>query len=360
MSFNYLASNFTGYFVSCERGRESVSGKEVIALLDTYARELHPEQFENDANEEATDLNLEQELQLLKKPQKKQKGAFTIADENSKKSCSVFIRVNAAKFKVCPAKFLSDIFADLEAKKRVMTKYTSRIRPIQTSCAAHMAPFADFGKKFLALHVKPEETLTYKVDFTRHYNDDFPREESTMSLSHSLLALSPNSRVDYKTPQVNILLEVFKGAVFLSFLRTTDFPRGYNIRAYCSVDGLAASQIVHNNSNNDSNSKTTKDKKQGKGKQVRNNNSRKQNAESDEGKLKRDRVDEEESGNLKKSKLTNEENPGKSNLESNYDAKEENLIQESEDLSSNKRRIIEAMDEIQSESSDEEPTMRIF
>lgn len=71
-------------------------------------------------------------------------------------------------------------------------------------------------------------------------------------------------------------------------------------------------------------------------------------------------MDEEESGNLKKSKLTNEENPGKSNLESNYDAKEENLIQESEDLSSNKRRIIEAMDEIQSESSDEEPTMRIF
>jgi hypothetical protein len=50
--------------------------------------------------------------------------------------------------------------------------------------------------------------------------------------------------------------------VFLSFLRSSEFPRGYNIRAYCSVDGVATSQIVHNTNTTESNEKKKKDTKE--------------------------------------------------------------------------------------------------
>jgi hypothetical protein len=90
----------------------------------------------------------------------------------------------------------------------------------------------------------------------------------------------------------------------------------------------------------------------------------------DERKLKRGNVDrdaEDESNRSKKSKLSNENNvigtnvlePKLENEQDDMDASKQSSGQEMEEISSSKRRIMEAMNDNDSESSDEE-TMRIF
>merc|ERR1712083_1192631 len=120
-----------------------------------------------------------------------------------------------------------DIISNGEQK----TRFLMRLVPIEATCKAHEQNVTEAMKKLLQKHFSKENPVkTYCVVFKSRCNHDFKKEMTYKIVGDIIKELSPESKVEYKTPDFVIMVEVMKSNCCLAVLpKYFDTYKKYNL-----------------------------------------------------------------------------------------------------------------------------------
>ncbi|KAJ3117110.1 THUMP domain-containing protein 1 [Phlyctochytrium bullatum] len=173
-----------GVFVTCTLAKEKLAIKELMNLLDEYAERWYGDESAETASKaeaNSTDISIEdafkKELESLKGP---------------------------------------------PAKKRFQC-YTLRVVPLVEICQAEMPDILEMAKKVIPPIFdtsSDEEQLRFSIIFNRRNCDRVNRDELIPELTK---IVGERHKVDYKTPDIYIILEAFKSVCGMCVTR--DFSR---------------------------------------------------------------------------------------------------------------------------------------
>ena len=109
---------------------------------------------------------------------------------------------------------MDDIISGGEQK----TRFLLRLVPIEATCKAHEENVTTVMKKLLKKHFTNETKHSFCVVFKARCNNDFKREMAINIVGDIIKELSPNSKVEFKTPDLVIMVEVMKSNCCLAVL----------------------------------------------------------------------------------------------------------------------------------------------
>lgn len=127
------------------------------------------------------------------------------------------------------------IVRNIAETKISKSKFILRFLPIEKICRANIPDITDaagllFDKYFI------KEPKTYSIIFYRRYNNSINRDEVIKVLADLITLKNNKNKVDLKTGQVCVLVEVMKGLCCLSVLPDYFLLKKYNLVELCSEE----------------------------------------------------------------------------------------------------------------------------
>lgn len=205
--------------------REKEAIKEARILFDEYASKLlsHSEE-ENQSSEEDEFEAAEAEQKELKKESEEQGEKFKLM--NTGVQNVLFFK---AKLKD-PVQFSIAIMDEIIASGEQKTRFLMRLVPIEATCKAYEENIKENAQKLLAVHFSNELKNSYSVVFKSRCNQDFTKDNAIKIIGDIIKELSPDSKVEYKTPDLVIMVEIMKGNCCLGILpKYFDRYKKYNL-----------------------------------------------------------------------------------------------------------------------------------
>ena len=134
-----------------------------------------------------------------------------------------------------PVKFSQIIMDDIISNGEQKTRFLMRLVPIEATCKAHEQNVTEAMKKLLQKHFSKENPVkTYCVVFKSRCNHDFKKEMTYKIVGEIIKELSPESKVEYKTPDFVIMVEVMKSNCCLAVL-----PKYFDTYKKCNLIELS-------------------------------------------------------------------------------------------------------------------------
>ena len=134
-----------------------------------------------------------------------------------------------------PVKFSQIIMDDIISNGEQKTRFLMRLVPIEATCKAHEQNVTEAMKKLLQKHFSKENPVkTYCVVFKSRCNHDFKKEMTYKIVGDIIKELSPESKVEYKTPDFVIMVEVMKSNCCLAVL-----PKYFDTYKKCNLIELS-------------------------------------------------------------------------------------------------------------------------
>ena len=133
-----------------------------------------------------------------------------------------------------PVGFTLSILNDIQETKQQKTRFLMRFIPIEATCKAHKENFEISAKKLLAKHFENiSEVKTYSVVFKARCNNDFTKDLAIKICGEVIKELDKESKakVEYKNPDLVIMVEVMKGNICLGIL-----PKYFNYKKYNLIE----------------------------------------------------------------------------------------------------------------------------
>lgn len=231
-----------GFLCSCNnREKECIS--EAYNILNKYADLMGiPQQIEDNPKDDIQD-NLSNEIAALKSTEKVNK--FQVVESGAKNF--LFIKTTLEK----TVDLASMIVADIVETKNQQTKFLIRLIPIEITCKAYMkdieAAFRPLGDKYFTQVAK-----TFAIVYNHRNNNNLNRDEVTKLIADLISQLNPCNKVDLKTPELVVVVEVIKGIVLLSVIPKYFQYKKFNLLA---LAGENVSSITPNRTEDEINDK---------------------------------------------------------------------------------------------------------
>lgn len=190
-----------------------------------------------DENTEETEVGdvfdaLEEERLKLKQASSEEGELFKLI--NSGVQNVLFFKTKLAD----PVAFTLSILDDIKSSREQKTKFLLRLVPIEATCKPYEDNVKESVKKLLERHFDKETSKTYSVLFKSRCNNDFTKEAAIKIVGDLVRELSPDSKVEYKTPDLVIMVEVMKGNCCLGVL-----PDYYGYKKYNLIELSSAPTI---------------------------------------------------------------------------------------------------------------------
>jgi tRNA acetyltransferase TAN1 len=196
-----VTPGMVGIMATCVKDKEKFATRELFALFNEYADTLYGPEEELDHHGNVEDA-FDQEVKNMNKP----KTRFTALMPGM--PCCIFIRVMDP---VDPVKLVETILNDLQTKQQYRTRHVNRILPLSIVCHATLLDIAKTTKQLMDT-MKPEETFAL-----------MPRIRFTESISRNVLidhvAKQVTNKVDLESPDVVVILEIFKNVCGVGLVR---------------------------------------------------------------------------------------------------------------------------------------------
>lgn len=220
----FLEVGQCGFLATCNF-REKDCIREAYNVLNQYADELYGPK-DKDAitstlnNEsEAEDLgdiadDLQREIDATKATKQNKntvKQRFQVVDTGAT-NC-IFIRTTLADPVELGTRIVSDIAETHEQKSRFLL----RLVPVEVVCRANLADINTAGGVLFDKYFLKEAT-TFAIIFNKRYNNDVKRDDVIHDLAALVQSKNIKNRVDLKTAEKTIVVEVIKGLCCLSVL----------------------------------------------------------------------------------------------------------------------------------------------
>ena len=145
-----------------------------------------------------------------------------------------------------PVGFAMTILNDIRDNKQQKTRFLLRFVPIEATCKALKENFETTLKKLLTKHFENiSETKTYSVVFKARCNNDFTKDTAIKICGDVIKELDKEShaKVEYKNPDLVIMVEIMKGNCCLGIL-----PNYFNYKKYNLIELANAGKSTDKNS----------------------------------------------------------------------------------------------------------------
>ena len=198
--------------------------KDQIEVNETEIEEVKEEQEDKDDFDEA-----ESEVKEMSEQKTDKDEMFKLM--NSGVQNVLFFRTRLKD----PVGFALSVLNDIKDTRQQKTRFLMRLIPIEVTCKAIKENFETAVKNLLVRHfenVKDDEVKTYSVVFKARCNQDFSKEMVIKVCGDSIKQInsSSNIKVEYKCPDLVIMVEVMKGNCCLGILpKYFDCYKKYNL-----------------------------------------------------------------------------------------------------------------------------------
>lgn len=223
-----LDINMKGFLCSCNnREKECIS--EALNILNKYADQNNSEkipQEEANANIDVQD-DLQNEINLLK-TEKKSK-VFQLVDSGAKNF--LFIKTTLEN----TVDLAWKIVADIHLTKIQQTKFLIRLIPVEITCRAYIKDIETAFKPLADKYFK-EEKKTFLIAYNHRNNNNLERDDVIKSVANVISETRPDNKVDLKSPELVVIVEVIKGIVLLSVIPEYFKYKKFNLLALSDKD----------------------------------------------------------------------------------------------------------------------------
>jgi len=189
--------------------------KEARILFDEYLLKINDEQEDN-INSDDSEIDefdaADAEQKEIEKQSEQELDQFKLL--NSGVDNVLFFKTKLRDTVKLSLKIMDDIISGGEQK----TRFLLRLVPIEATCKAHEENVTTVMKKLLKKHFTNETKHSFCVVFKARCNNDFKKEVAINIVGDIVKELSPNSRVEYKTPDLVIMIEVMKSNCCMAVL----------------------------------------------------------------------------------------------------------------------------------------------
>ncbi|KAL1920134.1 uncharacterized protein VTP21DRAFT_1280 [Calcarisporiella thermophila] len=219
-----LGPGMSGILVTCTRGKEQQSVRELYSIFNEYADKLYPssaDKGEESQEEQSVEDAVARELAEMKKPHKENRFASLMTQTE----CVVFIKVCNT---IEPVSFVQYILKDLVETGMKKTRFSQRLVPFSKTCYANMNDILAMARELIKSHFEKEMPIRYAIIPKIRLNDRINRDE----LIRSLAELVPKQhKVSLDQPELCILIEVFKSVCGMSVVRDYYELKKHNLNA---------------------------------------------------------------------------------------------------------------------------------
>lgn len=146
----------------------------------------------------------------------------------------IFIRTTLTN----PNELASCMFDSIQSSGTQKTRYLLRLVPIVKTCKAYVDNVSEALKEELPKWFKDKGSLTYSVNFKARLNNNFGKEEAVTLVNLVMKEVNPEAKVEYKTPDLIVLLEVMKGLCCIGVL-----PNFFKFRKYNLVEAANVKKV---------------------------------------------------------------------------------------------------------------------
>lgn len=210
-----------GFLVFCNN-REKEAIKEARVLFDEFSMKNQEEHVENSSEDEFDALEAEQNE--LKKEKEESGEKFKLM--NTGVQNVLFFKSKLSD----PVKFSLEIMDEILKNGEQKTRFLMRLIPVEITCKAYNENVTEAVKKLISKHFSKDQNQTYSVVFKSRCNQEFTKESAVKIVNDIIKEESPNSKVEYKNPDLVIMVEVMKGNCCLGILpRYFDHYKKYNL-----------------------------------------------------------------------------------------------------------------------------------
>lgn len=241
-----LDINMRGFLCSCNnREKECVS--EAYNILNKYAEPLmkQPETVEQEIEKDESDVQEDFLNELSKLKSEKKTKTFQLVESGAKNF--LFIRTTLENTVELATKIVSDI----HRTKNQQTKFLIRLVPIEITCKAYVKDIENTFKP-LAEKYFTQEAKTFSVAYNHRNNNNLQRDEVIKTIANVISQIRPDNKVDLKSPQVVVIVEVIKGIALLSVIPDYIKYKKFNLLA---VSEENMSDVICNEQENESSEK---------------------------------------------------------------------------------------------------------
>ncbi|KAH8831424.1 hypothetical protein DL96DRAFT_1587747 [Flagelloscypha sp. PMI_526] len=175
----------------------------------------------------------------MKRPRKQQ--LFSSCQTNT--PCVIFI---SCKKPVDPVRLVLTHLYAVKASGITKTRHALRLTPISVSCSAAMESIQQMCKKLFTQYFErqPDQTYTFKIELKMRNHTTLSRPDLLKTIAE---CVPPPHKVNLDSPQVFILVEVFKALCGVSVVQDYDTLRKFNVQELATAsrtEGVSVEDIV--------------------------------------------------------------------------------------------------------------------
>lgn len=212
--------------------REKECVQETYRLLNEYADELYGKSNVEKANSGSDDddisKQLESQIEQTKVEVKEKAKRFLKLDTGTTNCLFIKTTLDARELGI-------KIIQDLVETQKKKSKNILRFVPVSATCKAKVedivnccGPLCD--KYFL------KEASSFSIVFNKRYNNDIKRDQVIKEVANLISHKNINNKVDLRSPQLTVLIEVIKGLCAISILPNYIQYKKYNLNELYAKD----------------------------------------------------------------------------------------------------------------------------
>ncbi|OQR93806.1 hypothetical protein ACHHYP_02268 [Achlya hypogyna] len=219
------AKGSAGVLVSCDRTKERQVVKDILNILSEAADKHYPAD-DNDDDEDVEDDSKTSAEKLAEeiKGLKKNKGRFVALDSGVKG----VIMVQSTDTKVPIIALVDHIFDEIVATKQFSSRFIQRLIPLENLCFPGVEEITAAVTPLIERHFKETTGLTFSVEVKKRNSGNIP---SIDIINACVAVVGPNHKVNLTSPDVVILVEIFKNVCGVSVVTNFHQFRKFNVRA---------------------------------------------------------------------------------------------------------------------------------
>lgn len=212
----FIPSDFTGIWITCDRGRENKTVSEITTLFELF--------HENLQSSVGPQLKLEEEIMALKFTSTASKPC--VINIGNDIECIRLIRLSD------PYSFVEAVFDKILNNDIFSLKYTHRIIPIERLCQAHLSDLISSSKDLLKKHFhQNQDSFTYSIIIESRMNNSLDKK---VLISTFAELVGSSHKVDLKSPDKVIMVQILKNICTISVLTKYHARKRYNVGEYCA------------------------------------------------------------------------------------------------------------------------------
>jgi tRNA acetyltransferase TAN1 len=233
-----------GFLIFCNN-REKEAIREAKILFEEFEPRYEARNTVADDNDDNSSNGEECDVfdELEKEKQKLKEMSSDSADGEKFKLIQTNVQ-NVLFFKTKlkdPVDFALSILDEIKSTGQQRTRFLLRLIPVEDTCKPFEANVKESAKKILAKHfTNGAASKSYSILFKARCNQEFVKEEAIKIIGGVVREMCPEAKVEYKNPDLVIMVEVIKGNCCLGVL-----PNYFGYKKYNLIE-LASNKVDQN------------------------------------------------------------------------------------------------------------------